>query len=771
MSMQEVMKRQRFAGFSALVAAVFLLCLSGTVSMAKEEASRVPAIEELLPPETMIFCGIEDMALAQENYQSMPIYKILKEQEVIDFLKEPTDFVMDAFAKIKAEAEKHGTYQKLNIDFEDLVNVEIGRFFFAVTHVTLPDFSNPETAVPDVGLVVGAEFKNQEINLFKIAKKVILTLAEDNGFPIQLTQDEYNGVAFEKMMLPIPVPVTPCFFNLAGMDIFTLSPTTMKGMIDRKMGAGGECLADLGEYAKAGTLLHFEDPSVSKFYMNFDDLLTLAESGIKIALQMEGENDYIPKVERAFEISGLKSLKALYTSSLSRDGLASSWTYLTVDGPEKGLLALSPNNTISRDKLKMIPKDAVSFSMMQFKLTPLYDLTMECIKIFDEEAFVEVQQAIKGVEGMLAGPEDKISFRDDLLEPLGPEFIMYNMEAQGMAMMMGGMPPIFMFIEVKDFPRFLAKLETTINGLTGINAEIGSFVALKDLEYEGQKISYFQFQQIPIPFQPAFTQVDKYMVFSLQVNDLKKLIKQYGKENVASILENPEVKKYLGMLPEGKEFQSISYNNVPVSFGSAYEQYTPMIPMILATLPMEIDLPLNFSLLPTSEAITQHLFGSFTASFSHEGGYMVVSYGPIGSEVTRFVIPALAFGAAMFITLQPGMDGDFEPEFVDETKLMEEVPEIPLDMQARKDLGALAGACFVYKVEHGKYPDSLEALLEPTGNYPHGFYPQKALPSDPWGNAYLYKKFQGGANQYMIWSCGANGKDEDGAGDDIKKVK
>jgi len=770
MKMQEVTRRQRLAGSMALMTAMFLLCLSGTVSMAQEEATSAPAIEKLLPPETVFFCGMEDMALAEKNYKSMPIYKILQEEEVIDFLKQPTEFVKGIFAKIQEEAAKDETFKKLNFNFEDLLNVEVGQFFIAVTHVTIPDFSNPETSIPDVGLVIGAEFKNQELNLIKLAKHAIITIAADNGMPITLAQEEYNGVAFEKMILPIPVPISPCFFKIGNTDIVSLSTNSMKGMIDRMLGKEGRSLAGLSEYARVAKNMHFADPAVSKFYMNFDHIFSLAKSGISIALQMNGKMDFVPKVEKAFEISGLECFKALYTSSLSRDGLASSWTYVAVDGPQKGLLALSPNKPISRDKLKMIPKDAVSFNITQFNLAPLYDLTMECINIFDESVYGEVQQAIKGVEAMLGGEAGELSFRDDLLAPLGPEFVGYNMESQGMAMMMGGMPPIFWFVEVQNIDRFLQKLELTINGLTGINPEIGSFLALKNLEYEGRKIYYFQFQQIPITFQPAFTQVDKYVVFSLQVNDLKKLIKQFGNEGNPCALENPEVKKYLAMLPEGKDLLSISYNNVPVSFGSTYEQITPVIPMILATMPMEIELPLNFSLLPTSEAITKHLFGSFTASFEEEGGYMVVHYGPIGSEVTRFILPVAAMGAAMFISLV-GSDVIETEAFIDETEMTEVVEEIPHDVQARKDLGALAGACFVYKVEHGGFPDSLKALLEPTDNYPHGFYPQSDLPMDPWGNAYRYKKFQGGANQYMIWSCGPNGIDENGAGDDIKKVK
>jgi hypothetical protein len=187
-------------------------------------------------------------------------------------------------------------------------------------------------------------------------------------------------------------------------------------------------------------------------------------------------------------------------------------------------------------------------------------------------------------------------------------------------------------------------------------------------------------------------------------------------------------------------------------------------------LPPEIELPFDFMLLPTSECITKHLFSSIGASYREGDGYKWVSYGPFGPEVGKIVLALLAgAGAAIFHFTEAEM---FEaPPSAIEIETSYEEEAVDLALQAKKDMGSLAGACTVYNIEHGNFPESLDKLLEPTDGYPDGFYPPKELPADPWGNPYNYVRFTEGQHRYMIWSCGPDGVDDKGKGDDIVKLK
>jgi hypothetical protein len=74
----------------------------------------------------------------------------------------------------------------------------------------------------------------------------------------------------------------------------------------------------------------------------------------------------------------------------------------------------------------------------------------------------------------------------------------------------------------------------------------------------------------------------------------------------------------------------------------------------------------------------------------------------------------------------------------------------------------------IYKSENAKLPAQLEDLLVPSGNYPDGYLaPQKSVPKDGWGHALVFKPEADG-KRFLLYSCGPDGKDDGGAGDDVK---
>jgi len=77
-------------------------------------------------------------------------------------------------------------------------------------------------------------------------------------------------------------------------------------------------------------------------------------------------------------------------------------------------------------------------------------------------------------------------------------------------------------------------------------------------------------------------------------------------------------------------------------------------------------------------------------------------------------------------------------------------------------------ALAVYRIENAKLPTKLEDLLAPTDRYPDGYLaPQKSVPKDGWGRALAFKPEADG-KRFLLYSCGPDGKDDGGAGDDLK---
>lgn len=79
----------------------------------------------------------------------------------------------------------------------------------------------------------------------------------------------------------------------------------------------------------------------------------------------------------------------------------------------------------------------------------------------------------------------------------------------------------------------------------------------------------------------------------------------------------------------------------------------------------------------------------------------------------------------------------------------------------------LAATLDLYRLEVGKYPESLDALVQDPGNASNwnGPYLRKGeVPKDPWGNDYQYRA-PGQHGPVDIWSLGADGQ-EGGEGED-----
>lgn len=96
---------------------------------------------------------------------------------------------------------------------------------------------------------------------------------------------------------------------------------------------------------------------------------------------------------------------------------------------------------------------------------------------------------------------------------------------------------------------------------------------------------------------------------------------------------------------------------------------------------------------------------------------------------------------------------------------------------ARIEIGQIAQALDLYKLEVGRYPttqEGLQALVQApvgVGNWNGPYWKKAAVPKDPWGNEYRYNAPAQSA-PYEILSLGADGKEGgDGVNKDISSTQ
>ena len=78
---------------------------------------------------------------------------------------------------------------------------------------------------------------------------------------------------------------------------------------------------------------------------------------------------------------------------------------------------------------------------------------------------------------------------------------------------------------------------------------------------------------------------------------------------------------------------------------------------------------------------------------------------------------------------------------------------------AKGQIGMLDEVINIYRVDIGRFPDSLADLSEPSPDLRNpdkwnGPYLDKELPPDPWGNDYQYENL---GDDFRVWSFGPDG--------------
>ena len=92
--------------------------------------------------------------------------------------------------------------------------------------------------------------------------------------------------------------------------------------------------------------------------------------------------------------------------------------------------------------------------------------------------------------------------------------------------------------------------------------------------------------------------------------------------------------------------------------------------------------------------------------------------------------------------------------------------------RAKADIANIGLALDLYELDTGKYPKTLQPLMErdrpsdiPEGQPWNGPYLKKGLPKDPWGEEYLFKPDSQHGQDYDLLSKGADR--QEGGDDDV----
>lgn len=460
--------------------------------------------------------------------------------------------------------------------------------------------------------------------------------------------------------------------------------------------------------------------------------------------------------------------------SYTAGGAVVTETVIANDGEPKGLTAfLGATTPIDKSLLDRAYDGVDSFAVSSIEPMALYDGLYKSLTRVGEILGPAAERNFPALK-LLAQyeKEHNIKIGDDFFGSLGSTIYSYSFPPKAGSAM--PMPESFVGLRLKDKAKFeasLKKLVTSAESVPGVKVEISEGTAARPAVYtvryepDAGSMRAGPAMQLSMVFQQVALCVavmDEWVLFGTNPVAMKNELRKLSKPRDVSA----EIKKLFAEVPAG-------------ATAFTYHDWRPTIRTVWDTLAsfaslaagQADELPVNLQEIPTSQSIVKHIRPTYGYTVATKNLTYSKSVGSFGLEVIGgFAAGGTAAAFASMAAANPSGPLAFELD-QEETMVASAEPTTPgKDPVAttRATIRIVEVGIQVYKAEKGECPETLDILLKPTDDYPEGYLVgMKSVPLDAWGRALVYKRSADRAT-FKLRSCGPNGKDDGGEGDDVR---
>lgn len=251
--------------------------------------------------------------------------------------------------------------------------------------------------------------------------------------------------------------------------------------------------------------------------------------------------------------------------------------------------------------------------------------------------------------------------------------------------------------------------------------------------------------------------------------------KSFAQSEMRRVLDGKDTAPHMlagaGMVPSGA-FEA-STMDWPAYTGKLLDISKGLLPMAASMMGAEAP-QVDVAGLPSTATLQRYFQPSTSWSRRLDDGRIwstsTSSYGP----ETPMTMVALILSMPRALEAASTKPTEVEPGVVENaavTAPQAPKPAAPVEsneeLATRQALIEVRAGIAVYRADAGKIPAQLALLTQPTPNFPEAFLNGKQLPQDGWKHDLVYKPEADG-KKYVLYSLGANGRDESGEGDDIR---
>ncbi len=622
----------------------FLGSLSALAALAAPTAAQ--GMLPYLPKTTMMAISAPDLGLAVKDYQQMPLAKMWAEDEVQTFMADVMEMMKEQMDEGMDQARQMHEMGMLPVNPDMLMKLRINGGTAAITGMDMTE--GPFGPMPKFGMLVHLDFGDSAATWAPLIQMGMGMMRMEAGDQMTVTEWSIGDVKATTMAPPEGMGMEMSL-NVAmvpnGIVIGTITDE-VKDVVTNWVNKT-PVLSQTAGFAAATKGVDANGAAL-QMYMSPDPMVAFGMKALKMAMAEQPELAMVDfeGVQRALRAMGMRDLGNLALSSRYVDGKCITKGYHAKG--TKGQTTAS-GSKIDMGFLKWVPKDAVSFGAGVVKPSSLYDTLVKGMQAYND-------QMAEQMLGQLAEIETQLGFtiRGDLFGSLGDHYVTWSM-AMGT---ISSAPEIAFLMKVNDEQKLvgaLQKMSAMTQGM--IEIEEGTKRGLKSYQLVVNMDEMDEMGGMGMnPFdmlQPTFAFKDGYMVMGFSASDVKRVFKRMDREDdpKGDIRSNKEFMAVADQIPAG--VSSVAFTDWKANFESGYQMVTGM----LAFIPMPEEVPVDMSLIPDSETLTQHLYASLSYAATDANSSSFVSVDPFGPEVVIALVAAIGAGAAFFAVR--GTDGGF----------------------------------------------------------------------------------------------------------------
>ena len=595
-----------------------------------------------LPKQTIAAISAPKLSDAIVEMQQMPLFKMWAEEEVQAFLGDLVEMVNEQDEEVLGDLREMHAAGMLPFDPDTLKDLNVEGVTIAITSMSLTegDFG----PMPRIGTMIHLDFGDTAELVYPILQVGLDMLQQEA--PVEQSESMIGDIRLQTLT-PYDAFAPDMSINVAnvpnGVVIGTITDEVkevLNNWINKTPAltqTPGFSAATKGS-ADAAVRMYMAPDFGIDFFTNA--LKVMMDQGASLPLE-GGEIDLdadmldFDGVKRAMQAMGMSNVGTLGIAMEYDNGKSVSRArHAYADAGEQTAAA---SKVVDTNFLRWVPKDAVSFSAGSLDVAWLYDTLVKGMQAYDADM---AQMML----GQLAMVEEQMGFsiRKDLFGAMGDHYVTWSMPMGTIS----AAPEMAFLMKVNDEQKLLGSLQSIAAMSDGaLEIEEATKRGLKSYQIllnadpmDGMGMNPFDM------FQPTFAFKDGYMVMGFSASDVKRVFKRMDRD------DNPK-----GDIRSNKEFMAIA-DQIPsgvnglsfVDWKANFESYYQMLTGVLAFVPMSDEIPVDMSMIPDSETLTQHLFASLTYRKVGPDGAETVSISPFGMEAIAIVGFAAGVASVFF---------------------------------------------------------------------------------------------------------------------------